>query len=109
MQNWSMSHLEWITSEALMNNGGACSMNGSTSSKMIPPTSLGMRSRYLSQVATKNWDRSEPELDIGDTSKMKAEEPSTSCAMENDQACAERFSIEMRILNLSGEKRAPAW
>jgi hypothetical protein len=91
-----------------MNNGGARSMNGSTNSVAILLTSFGMRSGCLTQAGTKNWDRSKSELDADDTSKMNTEEPSTFYSMVIDQVCAWMFSIEMRALNHSGEKRAPA-
>jgi hypothetical protein len=90
-------------------NNGACSTNGTTGSRTMLPTSLGMRSGCLDQAATKNLDRSEVMADAGGTSKMSVEDPNTSCAMEINQVCAGRFSIEMRALNLSGEKRAPVW
>jgi hypothetical protein len=44
-----------------------------------------MRSECLAQAATKNWDKSKLELDTGDTSKMSAKEPSTSCTVAIDQ------------------------
>jgi hypothetical protein len=103
-----VSHLEWTTSEALLNNGGARLANGSNGYGTIPPTSFEMRSGCLAQAATKNWDMPEPELDADNTSKMSTEEPNTSCVVEIEQVCAARFSIEMRTLNLSGEKRSPA-
>jgi hypothetical protein len=68
-----------------MNKGGARSTNGSTGSGTIPPISFGMRSECLAQAATKNWDKSKLELDTGDTSKMSAKEPSTSCTVAIDQ------------------------
>jgi hypothetical protein len=63
-----------MISEAWRKSGSSLSLNGSTGSSMENLTTVGMRSGLLHQVATRKLDKSVPDSDLGEESKMKHED-----------------------------------
>jgi hypothetical protein len=76
---------------------------------MENPTSIGMRSGSLAQVATRKLSMSTPSLELGAESNTKQEEPRMAWTTSSDQTCARRLDSTMRTLHLNGLNKAPTW
>jgi hypothetical protein len=105
---WSMSCLEWMTSDTRRNSGLCPTTNGSAGSGTMQPTSTEMRSRLLAQATTKKRERSSTTTDRGAGSNTRHDKPTMACTTSTDQSWASRFETASNTLKRSREKSAPA-
>jgi hypothetical protein len=73
-QNWRVSHLEWIISEARKNREGSPSMNGSISSGTMQLIFIGMRFGWIAHATTKR-NMSALLLEVRAMSKTRQDDP----------------------------------
>jgi hypothetical protein len=66
-----VSHMEWMISKALKNNGCYLSTDKSTSLGMTHLTSIGIKSGWMVHGSTRKHDRSEPSTVEGANSKFR--------------------------------------
>jgi hypothetical protein len=83
-QNYRVSHFEWTISLAWRKSRGTRSTNGSTDSGMAQSTSTGMNSGCKGQPMTSKLDMSERSNEHDEVSKMRQDDPNTTCAESTD-------------------------